>query len=142
MSTDSETFRIARGYSESFDSKDWDRLRNEVLAPDVEAFSHSAQRLQHGPEEIIASLRKPRGAVVDTRIELYNAVVDGDQAVLELRLKGTAYGDPNDPNATPNYDLEGRPVTIATCHVYKVKDGKIWRIVTYSHRTFHYDKAE
>ena len=35
---------------------------------------------------------------------------------------------------------EGRPVTLSTCHVYRVKDGKIWRHATYSDRTWRFDK--
>jgi ketosteroid isomerase-like protein len=133
-----DTLSIARSYSEASNAKDWDRLRNEILAPDVEAWSHSAQFLERGPEEIIQALQKSKGAVTDTHIELHNAVVDGDQAVLELRIRGIAHGDPNDPTNTTMAGEE-RPVTLATCHVYKIREGKIWRLATYSDRTFRFD---
>jgi predicted ester cyclase len=142
MTDTAETLRIARSYSEAMNAKDWDRLRNEILAPDVESWSHSAQHLERGPEEIIAALQKSRGAVVNSKTEVYNAVAEGDQAVIELRLRGTAYGDPNDPANTEPQGGEGRPVTLSTCHVYRIKDGKVWRHATYSDRTWRFDAPE
>ena len=100
MSTAQDTLAVARSYSDCINARDWDRLRHEVLAPDVEAWSHSAQHLERGPEEIIAALQKTSGAVADTRIEVVNAVAEADQAVLELRIVGTAYGDPNARDAS------------------------------------------
>lgn len=132
-----DTLAIARSYSECINARDWERLRSEVLAPDVEAWSHSAQHLERGPEEIIAALQKTAGAVADSRIEVVNAVVGGDQAVLELRIVGTAYGDPNAKDAaaaTPRG--VGKPVALSTCHVYRVRDGKIVHLTTYSDRTW------
>jgi ketosteroid isomerase-like protein len=137
MAQSQDTLTVARSYSESINARDWDRLRTQVLAPDVEAWSHSAQHLERGPEEIIAALQKTAGAVADTRIEVVNAIADGDQAVLELRILGTAYGDPNARDtaaATPSG--EGRPVALSTCHVYRVRDGKIVHLTTYSDRTW------
>ena len=135
-----DTLSIARSYSEAQNAQDWDRLRTEILAPDVEAWSHSAQYLEHGPEEIIQALQKTHSAVADTHVELHNAVVDGDQAVLELKVRGIAYGDPNARgNTAANREGEGRPVTLSTCHVYRIKDGKIWRLTTYSDRTWRFD---
>src|SRR5579883_2091783 len=131
---------IARSYSEAINARDWDRLRREVLAPDVEAWSHSAQHLERGPEEIIAALQKTSGAVADTRLEVVNAIAEGDQAVLELRIRGTAYGDPNAKDAaaaTPRGD--GKPVALSTCHVYRVRDGKIVHLTTYSDRTWRFE---
>ena len=133
------TLTVARSYSESINARDWDRLRNEVLAPDVEAWSHSAQYLERGPEEVIAALRKTSGAVADTRLEIVNEIAGADQAVLELRIVGTAYGDPNARDAsaaTPQGDGEGKPVALSTCHVYRVRDGKIAHLTTYSDRTW------
>jgi len=132
-----DTLTVARSYSEATNARDWDRLRHEILAPDVEAWSHSAQHLERGPEEIIEALQKTSGAVADTRLEVVNAVVGGDQAVLELRIVGTAYGDPNAKDAsaaTPSG--EGKPVALSTCHVYRVRDGKIVHLTTYSDRTW------
>ena len=63
MAGPKDTLTIARSYSQAISAQDWDRLRNEVLAPDVEAWSHSAQYLEHGPEEIISALQKTTGAV-------------------------------------------------------------------------------
>lgn len=134
-----DTLAVARSYSESINARDWDRLRNEVLAPDVEAWSHSAQHLERGPKEIIDALRKTSGAVAKTRLEIVNEVVGADQAVLELRIVGTAYGDPNARDteaATPRGP--GKPVTLSTCHVYRVRDGKIARLTTYSDRIWRF----
>ncbi len=137
MTDAQNTLTVARSYSESINARDWDRLRNEVLAPDVEAWSYSAQYLERGPEEVIAALRKTSGAVADTRLEIVNEVAGADQAVLELRIVGTAYGDPNARDAsaaTPRG--EGKPVALSTCHVYRVRDGKIAHLTTYSDRTW------
>jgi ketosteroid isomerase-like protein len=139
MTDAQDTLAVARSYSACINTRDWERLRAEVLAPDVEAWSHSAQHLERGPEEIIAALQKTSGAVADTRTEIVNEVAAGDQAVLELRIVGTAYGDPNAKDAaaaTPRG--EGRPVALATCHVYRVRDGKIAHLTTYSDRTWRF----
>jgi ketosteroid isomerase-like protein len=134
----SELLRIARSYSEASNARDWDRLRNEILAPDVEAWSHSAQFLERGPEEVIRALQKPKGSVLDTNIEMVNAVVGDDQVVLELRIKGMAHGDPNAPAEAAAAGGEARPVALATCHVYRIRDGKIVHLTTYSDRTFRF----
>ncbi len=132
-----DTLSVARSYSEATNARDWDRLRDEVLAPDVEAWSHSAQHLERGPEEIIAALQKTSSAVAGTRIEVVNEVVGGDQAVLELRIVGTAYGDPNARDSSASAPTgEGKPVALSTCHVYRVRDGKIVHLTTYSDRTW------
>jgi ketosteroid isomerase-like protein len=139
MTSIQETLAVARSYSEAINARDWDRLRRAVLAPDVEAWSHSAQHLERGPEEIIAALQQTSGAVAETRLEVVNAVAQDDQAVLELRIQGTAYGDPNAKGgaaATPQG--EGRPVALSTCHVYRVRDGKIVHLTTYSDRTWRF----
>ncbi|MGH2410347.1 MAG: nuclear transport factor 2 family protein [Chloroflexota bacterium] len=139
MTDSQDTLAIARSYSEAISARDWDRLRNVVLAPDVEAWSHSAQYLERGPEEIIAALQKTGGAVADARLEIVNQISEGDQAVLELRFVGTAYGDPNAKGATAAAPSgEGRPVTLSTCHVYKVRNGKIVHLTTYSDRTWRF----
>ncbi len=139
MTSSQDTGAIARSYSEAISAGDWDRLRDVVLAPDVEAWSHSAQFLERGPEEIIAALQKTGGAVADARLEIVNQIVDGDQAVLELRFVGTAYGDPNAKGAAAEEPSEeGRPVALSTCHVYKVRDGKIVHLTTYSDRTWRF----
>jgi ketosteroid isomerase-like protein len=139
MASPKDTLAIARSYSQAISAQDWDRLRNEVLAPNVEAWSHSAQYLEHGPEEIISALQKTTGAVSDTRMEIVNEIADGDQAVLELRIVGTAYGDPNarGVQAEPPSG-EGKPVALSTCHVYRVRDGKIVHLTTYSDRTWRF----
>ena len=130
---------VARSYSEAINTRDWDRLRNEILAPDVEAWSHSAQHLERGPEEIIAALQKTAGAVAGTHIEVVNEIAGGDQVVLELRILGTAYGDPNARDAAAATPAgEGRPVALSTCHVYRVRDGKIVHLTTYSDRTWRF----
>jgi hypothetical protein len=118
--------------------QDWDRLRSQILAPNVEAWSHSAQYLERGPDEIIQALQKPKGSVFDTNIEIVNAVVGEDQVVLELRINGKAYGNPNDPAGTAPQEGEPRAVALSTCHVYRIRDGKIVRLTTYSDRTFRF----
>ncbi|HVC82242.1 MAG TPA: nuclear transport factor 2 family protein [Chloroflexota bacterium] len=139
MTDSRDTLTVARSYSEAISAQDWDRLRDVVLAPDVEAWSHSAQHLERGPEEIIEALQKTGGAVVDARLEIVNQIADGDQAVLELRFVGTAFGDPNAKGAGAAVPSgEGRPVALSTCHVYKVRDGKIVHLTTYSDRTWRF----
>lgn len=133
-----DTLSVARSYAEAINAKDWDRLRNVVLAADVEAWSHSAQFLERGPEEIISALQKTTGAVADSRMRIVNQIVDGDQAVLEIRIEGTAYGDPNAKGAVAAAGSEGKPVALSTCHVYKVRDGKIVHLTTYSDRTWRF----
>jgi ketosteroid isomerase-like protein len=139
MTNVADSSKIARSYSEAINAQDWDRLRNEVLAPDVEAWSHSAQFLERGPEEIIAALQKTTGAVAGTHMEIANEIAGGDQVVLELRIMGTAYGDPNAKGASAATPTgEGRPVALSTCHVYRIRDGKIVHLTTYSDRTWRF----
>ena len=138
MSQAEDTRAIARSYSEATNAKEWDRLRSEILAPNVEAWSHSAQHMGRGPEEIISALQHTTGVVRNTRMEIVNEVVDGDQAVLELRIVGIAHGDPNAKDAAATPAAEGRPVALSTCHVYRVQQGKIVHLTTYSDRTWRF----
>jgi limonene-1,2-epoxide hydrolase len=129
-----DALHVARAYNEAINAKDWDRVRT-ILAPDVTSTSHSANHTSHGSEEIIAALKKTTGLVQDTRLEIVNAIGGSDQAVLELRLRGLAHGDPNtgeagDSGAAPNR------VYLPTCHVYQVQDGRIASYSTYSNRTW------
>ena len=133
--TNNDIYDIARSYSEAVNDRDWDRLRNQVLAPDVEAWSQSSQFLERGPDEIVAALQKTSGLLDNVQIEVMNSVIGDDQAVLELRLSGTT----RDSNGTPSGSTTiepGVPVFLNTCHVYRVRDGKIVHVTTYSDRTF------
>jgi hypothetical protein len=139
MAQSSDTLAIARSYSQAINARDWDKLRLEVLAPEVEAWSHSSQHLGRGAEEIIAALQSTTGAVADPHMEIVKEVAGEAQAVIELRVVGIAYGDPNAKDAsaaTPHG--EGKPVALATYHVYKVRDGKIVHLTTHSDRTWRF----
>jgi len=97
----------------------WDQLRNDIPSAGCGGLvALSAQFLERGPENHprVAAIE---GAVTGTHIEVHNAVVDGGQAVLELRIPRDGTWRSNDPDQ----HRPGRrraPVTLSTCHVYKI----------------------
>lgn len=128
----SDTLTVARSYSESVNSQDWDRL-TRALAPDVVAKSQSADHVSHGPEEIISALQKTAGLFPDTKIEVRNAFASDDQACLELLISGTPA---DEAQAAAVSGAIGKRVALATCHVYRVRNDQIVSITTYSDRTW------
>jgi len=129
MDESANTLEVARRYSAAVNARDWESL-NHVLAPDVVSFSHSSQHTSHGPQEIIGALQSTAGTFSDTQIEVTNAFAGGDEACFQLVLHGTPGDDAQAP-FTP-----GHPVQLASCHVYRVRDGQIVSITTYSDRTW------
>jgi|SRR5579875_553820 len=113
---------IARSYSQAFNARDWDRLQ-DILDPDIVDESIKARVVRHGSHNVAASLRAAAEARPDAVIEVVNAVSGGDQAVLELRMVAT------DPES-------GKKGVLPTCHIYRVREGRIDRLTTYSDGTW------
>jgi ketosteroid isomerase-like protein len=122
MSTTDETLAIARAYSETFNNRDWDGLR-AILAPDIISESKSHQSSQTGADPILSARQKNLESHPDRHIEIVNAFASGEWAVAELLAVAS------DPET-------GKRMTLPTCHVYQVQNGKIVRVTTYSDATW------
>lgn len=117
-----DVLAIARAYSESFNARDWDRL-STLLAPDIVDESIRAQVVRHGSDEVAASLRAAAEARPDAQIQILNGFASGDQAALQLRMIATG------PES-------GKSMALPTCHIYRVRGGRIDRLTTYSDGTW------
>jgi steroid delta-isomerase-like uncharacterized protein len=122
MQSQDDVLAIARSYSEAFNARDWSRL-STLLAPDIIDESIRAQVVRHGSDEVAASLRAAADARPDARIEIVNGFASGDQAALQLRMIAT------EPDS-------GKTMALPTCHIYRVREGKIDRLTTYSDGTW------
>lgn len=122
MTTSDETLAIARSYSQAFNDRAFERLQT-ILDPNIVDESISGQIVRTGAGAVAESLQDAARARPDARIEVVNAFAGPDQALLELRMIAT------DPETRQERMLP-------TCHVYRVRDGKIVQLTTYSDRTW------
>lgn len=122
MSQDADTLAIAHAYTNTFNARDWDGLR-AILAPDVVSESISHQSENHGADAIVDVRRGNLTSHPDRRIEIVNSFANGEWALCELRIVA------DDPET-------GKRMTLPTCHVYQIRDGKIVHLTTYSDGTW------
>jgi ketosteroid isomerase-like protein len=122
MTTSDETLAVARSYSQAFNDRAFDRLPT-ILDPDIVDESKSGQIVRTGADAVSESLQEAARARPDARIEVANAFASPEQALLELRMIAT------DPET-------GQERMLPTCHVYRVRNGRIVHLTTYSDRTW------
>ena len=108
---------IAREYLESFNRRDWDRIR-DLFAPGYSYTGGDGEKRQ-GPEAGLAIVQMWAGAFPDARIEIRDIHVAGDTAIVEFQAGGTQDGELMGIAAT------GRKVSMPVCTVLDIKDGKI-----------------
>ena len=113
----SDPASIAREYLESFNRRDWDRIR-DLFAPGYSYTGGDGEK-QQGPEAGLAIVQMWAGAFPDARINIRNIHVAGDVAIVEFQASGTQDGELMGIAAT------GRKISMPVCTVLDIKDGKI-----------------
>ena len=114
----SDPATIAREYLESFNSRDWDRMRGCVHA-DATYTGGDGNRMTGGPDALIAVAQMFAGAMSDAKIAIQKIHVAGDTAAVEFIGSGTHDGDFQGIPPT------GRKVTMPVVTVLDMRDGKI-----------------
>ena len=108
---------IAREYLESFNRRDWDKMRS-LFHPQYSYTGGDGQR-QEGPEAGLAVAQMFAGAMSDAKISIQKVHTSGDTAVVEFTGSGTHDGD------FAGIPASNRRVTMPVCNVIEIKDGKI-----------------
>ena len=113
----SDPASIAREYLESFNRRDWGRIR-DLFAPGYSYTGGDGEK-QQGPEAGLAIVQMWAGAFPDARINIRNVHVAGDVAIVDFQASGTQDGELMGIAAT------GRKISMPVCTVLDIKDGKI-----------------
>jgi len=113
----SDAASIAREYLESFNRRDWDRIR-ELFASGY-SYTGSDGEKQQGPEAGLAVVQMWANAFSDAKADIRQIHVAGDVATVEFQASGTQDGELMGIAAT------GRKVSMPVCTVLDIKDGKI-----------------
>ena len=114
----SDAAAIAREYLESFNRRDWDRIR-ELFASGY-SYTGSDGEKQQGPEAGLAVVQMWASAFSDAKIDIRQIHVAGDVATVEFQASGTQNGELMGIPAT------GRKVSMPVCTVLEIRDGKIY----------------
>ena len=113
----SDPATIAREYLESFNRRDWDKMRN-LLHAQYTYIGGDGQRLE-GPEAGLAVAQGFAAAMSDAKIIIHNVYASGSTAITEFTGSGTHDGD------FAGIPASNRRVTMPVCNVIEIKDGKI-----------------
>lgn len=113
----SDPASIAREYLESFNKRDWDKMRS--LFADGYSYTGGDGEKQVGPDAGVAVAQMFSGAMSDAKIDIKSIHVAGSTAIVEFQGSGTHDGELMGIAAT------GKKVTMPVCMVVDIKDGKI-----------------
>ncbi len=113
----SDPASIAREYLESFNQRDWAKMRS-LLHPQYSYTGGDGQRMD-GPDAGVAVAQMFSGAMSDAKITIRTVHVAGDTAAVEFTGAGTHDGD------FMSIPASGRKVSMPVITVLDVKDGKI-----------------
>ena len=113
----SDAASIAREYLESFNRRDWDRIRK--LFASGYSYTGSDGEKQQGPEAGLAVVQMWANAFSDAKADIRQIHVAGDVATVEFQASGTQNGELMGIPAT------GRKVSMPVCTVLEIRDGKI-----------------
>ena len=114
----SDPATIAREYLESFNRRDWDKMRSLADA----SFSYTGgdgQRMEGGPDVAVNVAQMFSGAMSDAKITIGTIHVAGDTAAVEFTGAGTHDGE------FMGIPASGRKVTMPVVTILDVKNGKI-----------------
>ena len=114
----SDPAAIARDYLESFNNRDWDKMRS-LFHPQYSYTGGDGQK-QQGPEAGVAIAQMFSGAMSDAKIKIDRIHASGDTAVTEFTGSGTQDG------AFMGIPASGRKVSMPVCNVIEIRDGKIY----------------
>jgi len=113
----SDPASIAREYLESFNRRDWDKMRS-LFHPQYSYTGGDGQR-QDGPEAGLAVAQMFAAAMSDAKISIQKVHTAGDTAVVEFTGTGTQDGD------FMGIAPSGRKVTMPVVMIVDIRDGKI-----------------
>lgn len=113
----SDPATIAREYLESFNRRDWDKMRSMLHADYT--YTGGDGQLQKGPEAGLAVAQGFASAMSDAKIIIHNVYVSGSMGITEFTGSGTHDGD------FMGIPASGRKVSMPVCMVIEVRDGKV-----------------
>ena len=113
----SDAAGIAREYLESFNRRDWDRIR-DLFSPTY-SYTGSDGTRQQGPQAGVAVVQMWASAFPDAKVEIRQVHVAGDVAIVEFQAGGRQDGE------LMGIPASGRKISMPVCTVLDIKDGKI-----------------
>lgn len=123
-----ENAALARRIYEHFNNKEFDRAV-DLATDDVEVVFVPAGQTFRGREGFAQFMRGFAGAFPDGKVKVQNQVATDDHVVTEFGFAGTHTGT----LATPAGEIPptGRSVDLVACEVWKIRDGRLARLVNY-----------
>lgn len=112
----SDPASVAREYLESFNTRDWARMR-ALLAPGS-TYMGADGKVMTGDQGVAVG-EMFAAAMSDGKITIKNIMTSGNTAITEFVASGTHDGELMGVPAT------GRRLTVPVCNLIDVKDGKI-----------------
>lgn len=112
-----DSAEIARQYLESFNSRDWGKMRSFLHADYT--YTGGDGQVQRGPDAGIAVAQMFSTAMPDAKLSIGRIHAAGNVAITEFTGSGTQTGPFMDIAPT------GRKVSMPVCNVVEIKDGKI-----------------
>ena len=114
----SDPATIAREYLESFNRRDFDRIR--ALLDDSYSYTGGDGQRQNGPQAGIDLVQMWAAAFPDAKVEIRQVHTAGDTAAVEFIARGTHQAELMGIPAT------GRKVEVSICTVLDIRNGKIY----------------
>ncbi len=108
---------IAREYLESFNRRDWGKMRS-LFHPDYSYMGGDGQ-VQKGPDAGLAVAQMFATGYPDGKIDIQQIHAAGNVAIVEFIGRGTHQGDLMGIAPT------GRKIEMPVCDVLEIRDGKI-----------------
>jgi steroid delta-isomerase-like uncharacterized protein len=117
-----DVIKIAREVVDAFNASDWERskapLKEDTLYNEV-----GTERQLRGPGEIIPALQAWKEAMPDVKGKVTNALVSGNNAVLEVTWEGTHTGPLQSPGGA--IPASGKRQTTPSAWVFEFEGDKI-----------------
>ena len=108
---------IAREYLESFNRRDFDRIRQ--LFDDGYSYTGGDGQRQNGPQAGIDLVQMWAAAFPDAKVEIRQVHTAGDTAAVEFTARGTHQAELMGIPAT------GRKMEMPVCMIVEIRNGKI-----------------
>ena len=113
----SDPATIAREMFESFNKRDWNKMRSLMHADYT--YTGSDGEVQRGAEAGLAVAQMFATAMPDAKVTIGHIHAAGNVAITEFTGSGTQTGPFMDISPT------GRKVTMPVCNVIEIRDGKV-----------------
>jgi steroid delta-isomerase-like uncharacterized protein len=120
---------IACEVMDCFTVGDWGRLRS-LYADNVREEQVAIELFTEGADAIVNDFRDWKKAFPDTRATVNRVHSDGQTVTLEVTVEGTHTG-PLNMGAGKELSPTNRSVSVRSCEVYEIADGKIQQVRIY-----------